>query len=545
MKKKYDYVIVGAGAGGCVMAGRLSEDPAASVLVLEAGPSDISIFVQMPGAQAYPLMDEKRTWNFETGPEPHLGGRSIKHLRGRMLGGSSSINGMVYVRGNPRDYDTWAAEGLKNWSYAHCLPYFRKLETYDKGASEYRGGDGPISITTNKAELPMFQAFLEAGRQAGHIFNDDYNGYRQEGIHVHQANIDNGIRDSAARAYLHPAMRKGRVDVTVHALVTKIRFDGKRAIGVEYQHRGETVLVEAKREVILCGGAYNSPHLLLLSGVGDPKHLSTHDILCVQDLPGVGRSLEDHICAPVAYRASRSGVSPGVNMNAVKMAWTGAQWLFFRTGLGATNLWETGCFFRSHDGVDYCNIQHEFVPLLGEYGQGKLVADEGFYYSTCLMRPKSRGFVELRSADPKSLPRIVNNYLEHPDDRTAMIGALKHTDEICQQPAWDALRGEGVSPLLRKMSDSEIMAYLEAKVLTQYHPASTCRMGYDSMSVTDEEGRVHGLEALRIADSSVMRHVTSGNLHCPVLMLAEKVADQILGRSLDPSPVRYADMIGG
>lgn len=542
VKKKYDYIVIGAGAGGSVVAARLSEEPGVTVLVLEAGPSDLSVFVRMPGAQAYPLLNHKRTWRFETGPEPFLDNRSIMHLRGRMIGGSSSLNGMVYVRGNPRDYDAWSEQGLPNWSFASCLPYFKKLETYDKGADAYRGGTGPVRISTMTAELPLFQAFLEAGQQAGHAYNDDYNGFRQEGVHKHQANIDRGVRASAGRAYLRPALRSGRVDLITNALVGKVRFTGnKRIAGVEFVCKGESRFVEAEREVILCGGAYNTPQLLLLSGVGAPRQLAQHGIVAVSDVPGVGRGLQDHVCAPVSYRASRRGVSPGVGMNVVKMGWTGAQWMFRRTGLGATNLWETGCFFKSRPDADYVDIQHEFVPLLGEYGTGKITVDEGFYYSTCLMRPKSRGFVELRSADPASHPRIVNNYLEHADDRASMILAVRHTDEIIQQPAWDSFRGKPVSPPLRTMSDADVLGWLKANISTQYHPSATCRMGVDDMSVADTDGRVHGVSGLRIVDASAMPFVTSGNLQCPTLMLAEKLADRIRGRSLPSLLVPYAD----
>jgi choline dehydrogenase len=542
VRRKYDYVVVGAGAGGSVIAARLAEVPGVSVLVLEAGPTDLSPFIRMPAAQAYPLKDERRTWRFETGPEPGLDNRVIPHLRGRMVGGSSSLNGMVYVRGNPRDFDAWAEAGNPTWSYAHCLPYFRKLETYDKGADAYRGGDGPVHVSTMKAELPIFQAFLRAGQQAGQVFNADYNGYRQEGIHIHQANVDHGTRDSAARAYLWPALRGGQVEIRMNAPATRVRFnDARHAVGVEFRLRGDLAFVEAEREVILCGGAYGSPHLLLLSGVGDRAHLSKHAIETVAEVPGVGRSLQDHPCVGVKYRSARAGVSPGYNMNLLKMAWTGARWLFARAGLGASNLWETGSFFKSHPDVDYVNIQHEFVPLLGDYGQGKMVVEEGFYYSTCLMRPVSRGALELVSADPRTAPRIVHNYLKASEDQRALAAAVKHTDEIIQQSAWDEIRGEGVSPPLRKMPDGEILRWLRANVSTQYHPCSTCRMGSDGLAVVDDTARVHGVARLRVVDASIMPSITSGNLQSPTLMLAEKIADHIKGVLLSPDPQDYAD----
>lgn len=527
-----------------MVAARLAEAGSVSVLVLEAGPSDASVFIRMPGAQAFPLMDKKRTWMFETGPEPALNNRTIAHLRGRMLGGSSSLNGMVYVRGNPRDFDAWASAGLPTWSYAHCLPYFKKLETYDQGANAFRGGEGPVHVSTMKAQLPIFQAFLRAGQEAGQVFNSDYNGYRQEGIHHHQANVDHGIRDSAGRAYLRPALASGRVEVRTNARVTRVRFDdGMRAAGVDFVRNRQAEHVEVEREVILCGGAYGSPHLLLLSGIGAREQLQKHGIPVVADLPGVGRSLQDHPCVGVKYRSARAGVSPGFNMNVFKMAWTGAQWLFARTGLGASNLWETGSFFKSHPDNDYANIQHEFVPLLGEYGQGAMVVEEGFYYSTCLMRPVSRGSLELKSADPQGLPRIVHNYLQDAADQRALVAAVKFTDEIIQQRGWDEIRGENVSPPLRRMADAEVLSWLRANTSTQYHPCTTCRMGVDDLAVVDEQGRVRGVRNLRVIDASIMPAITSGNLQSPTLMLAEKLSDQIKGVALPPQAQRYADQV--
>jgi choline dehydrogenase len=343
---------------------------------------------------------------------------------------------------------------------------------------------------------------------------------------------------------LWPALKEGRVQLRLNALVSKIRFDdSKTAVGVEFDAGGDTHWVDARREVILCAGAYNSPHLLLLSGIGNSRELAAHRVSPVADVPGVGRSLQDHPCVGVKYRSARPGVSPGYNMNIAKMAWTGAQWLLGRTGLGATNLWETGTFFRSRADVDYVDIQHEFVPLLGEYGQGKMVVEEGFYYSTCLMRPKSRGVLELRSPDPATPPKIVNNYLEHPEDRRALVAAVKHTDEIIQQPGWDEIRGEPVSPPLRGMSNENVLAWLKANVSTQYHPCATCRMGVDDLSVVDAEGRVHGVRNLRVVDASIMPLITSGNLQSPTLMLAEKIADGIRGRAIGPQAAAYADQL--
>jgi choline dehydrogenase len=540
----YDYIVVGSGAAGSVVAARLGEERGVRILVLEAGPSDNSIYVRMPAAMSYPLTDSRRTWTFETGPEAALDGRMVTHVRGKMLGGSGSLNGMVYVRGNPRDFDGWAEDGLADWSYAHCLPYFKKLEAYDKGANPYRGGDGPIAITSLKADLPVFQAFLQAGQQFGLPLTEDYNAFRQEGVHIYQANIDRGIRASGGRAYLRPALRKGNVLLQLNALVHRVDFDGKRAVGVTYETDGRIRKAEAAREVILCGGAFNSPQLLLLSGVGPVKELESLGIKSVADLRGVGKGLVDHVAVSVRYRASRPGVSPAVDLNLLKMGLIGAQWLFLRSGLGATNLWEVGTFFRSGDTADYANIQHEFLPMLGELMHGQVNIEEGFQYQTCLMRPRSRGSVTLDTVDPTRHPRIVSNYLAHPEDRRDLIDGVKLTDEMIQQRAWDGMRGEALMPDLRKKSDAEILPWLKQNMGTQYHPCASCRMGVDDMSVVDAEGRVHETEGLRVIDASVMPRITSGNLHCPTMMIAEKLVDRVRGRvALPPEPMNYADRV--
>lgn len=540
--KAYDYIVVGSGAAGSVVAARLGEDRNVRILVLEAGPHDNSVYVRMPAAMSYPLTDKSRTWEFDTGPEAALNGRMVPHIRGKMLGGSGSLNGMVYVRGNPRDFDRWAEDGLTNWSYAHCLPYFKKLESYDKGANDYRGGQGPIAIRSLKADLEPFQAFLEAGQQAGHPLNADYNAFRQEGVHAYQANIDNGIRASGGRAYLRPAVKRGNVELHLNALVHKVVFNGRKAIGVRYERNGEVVEVHAEREVILAGGAFNSPQLLLLSGVGPASELAAHGITAVSDLPGVGKSLQDHVAVSIKYRASRKGVSPAVDMNLFKMAFIGAQWMFLRRGLGTTNLWEVGSFFKSSDNVEYANIQHEFLPMLGELMHGKVNVEEGFQYQVCLGRPNSKGAVRLLSADPRRHPSIVLNYLSDPEDRRNLIDGVRHTDEIIQQRGWDKIRGEAIMPGLRKMGDNEVFGWLQENMGTQYHPCSSCRMGNDDLAVVDEEGRVHELDGLRVVDASILPRITNGNLHCPTMMVAEKISDRIKGLpALAPTPMPYVD----
>jgi choline dehydrogenase len=541
-RTSFDYIIVGSGAAGAVVAARLGKNASTRVLVLEAGPSDNSIYVRMPAALSYPLTDKTRIWSFETGPEPALAGRTLTHVRGKMLGGSGSLNGMVYVRGNPRDFNRWAQDfNLPTWSYSHCLPYFKRLESFDKGANQYRGGDGPIAITTMKAELEPFQAFLEAGQQAGHPLTEDYNSYRQEGVHAYQANIDHGIRASGGRQYLRPALRKGNVRLELGALVHKVLFDGTRAIGVRYEQNGAMHEAFAEKEVVVSGGAFNSPQILLLSGIGPKDELKQHEIDSVVDLPGVGKGIQDHVAVSVAYRASRPGVSPGVGLNPLKMALIGAQWMFLRSGLGATNLWETGSFFKSSDHVEYPNIQHEFLPVLGELSHGSVTVEDGFLYQTCLALPRSRGAVTLRSRDPKVYPNIVLNYLADPQDRRDLMDGVRHTDEIIQQPAWSRLRGEALQPGLYKMPDADLLNWLKTNMNTQYHPCSSCRMGYDDMAVVDAEGRVHGTEGLRVIDASIMPRVTNANLHCPTMMIAEKLSDSMLGvQALAPETVSYA-----
>jgi choline dehydrogenase len=541
-RSTFDYIVTGSGAAGSIVAARLGANPHLRILVLEAGPSDNSIYIRMPAALSYPLTDKKRTWSFETGPEPELGDRYISHVRGKMFGGSGSLNGMVYARGNPRDFDRWASDfNLPSWSYAHCLPYFKRMETFDKGADVYRGGDGPIAITTMKAELPPFQAFLEAGQQAGHPLSNDYNGYRQEGVHAYQANIEHGIRASGGRQYLRPAVRRGNVRVELGALVHKVLFESTRAVGVRYEQGGLVHDVFAEAEVVICGGAFNSPQILLLSGVGPRQELKQHGVDSVIDLPGVGKGLQDHIAVSVKYRASRRGVSPGVDMNLLKKAAIGAQWLFLRSGLGATNLWETGSFFKSSSRADYANMQHEFLPVLGELSHGSVTVEEGFVYQTCLALPRSRGAVTLVSPDPQLHPQIVLNYLSNPEDKRDLIDGIRHTDEIIQQKAWSGLRGDAIDPGLRKMSDDDMLAWLRKNVNTQYHPCSSCRMGDDDLAVVDAAGRVHGATGLRVIDAAIMPRITNANLHCPTMMIAEKLSDVLLGTPpLPAEPQPYA-----
>ena len=528
-KNRYDFIIVGAGSAGCVLANRLSEDAGTSVLLVEAGGSDKNLLIQMPAAAAMAARDTRFSWGYVGEPEPHLNGRGILEARGRVLGGSSSINGMVANRGNPRDYDGWAAGGLNAWSYAHCLPYFKKMETFDRGANDWRGGDGLQHIESCPADHPLDQAFLAAGPQAGYAFTDDQNGEHHEGFHVAQSFTRNGKRWSTADGYLRPALQRANLTLLSQALAHRVVFDGNRAVGVEIEHGGSVERHEAEREVILAGGAINSPQLLLLSGVGDPAHLAEHGIAVNAEVPAVGRHLEDHLIVPVQF-STPPGVSPAGKFKGLGRYRIGAQWLFFKSGLGASTFCETGCFFKSSDDAAYADIQHEFYPVCAQMGEAESNVADGFMFSMGIMRPKSQGRVWLKSADPRAHPAILFNYLDDEADRRVMINGLKRTREMAAQSAFDRVRQAEISPGPDVQSDAEILAWLAAEGSTEYHPCSTCRMGTGDDSVTNGEGQVHGTEALRVVDASIMPANVTANLNAPVIMIAEKLADAIQGR---------------
>jgi choline dehydrogenase len=536
-KQEYDYIIVGAGSAGCVLANRLSEDPDVRVLVLEAGPKDRSIYIHMPAALSYPLADDKFNWFYQSEPEPHMDGRSIYCPRGRVLGGSSSINGMAYVRGHARDYDRWGQAGLRGWSYAHCLPYFRRAQNHELGPDEYRGGEGPLHVSAGKMANPLFQAWIEAGRQAGYPVTEDMNGYQQEGVGRMDMTTHRGQRWSAAKAYLYPAMERPNVTVQSGVLTLRVIFEGRRAVGVEVARGSNSEILHCSREVIISAGAINSPQLLQLSGVGPADRLREVGIEVFHDLPGVGENLQDHLEVYVQHAASQP-VSIYPATQPWNKPWIGLQWLLFKQGPGATSHFEAGGFIRSRAGIEHPNLQYHFLPIAVNYDGSNPVKGHGFQAHVGPMRPTSRGFVRIRSNDPRKAPAILFNYMGTENDRQEMREAIRLTREIFSQKAFDSYRGPELAPGPQVQSDAEIDAFIRQKAESAYHPCSSCRMGpeSDSMAVVDEAARVHGLERLRVVDASIMPDIVSGNLNAPTIMLAEKLADTIRGRQpLPPS----------
>lgn len=537
----YDYIIIGAGSAGCVLADRLSADGRNRVLVLEYGGSDRSIFIQMPSALSIPMNMAKYNWMYESEPEPALKGRRIHCPRGKVLGGSSSINGLVYVRGNPADFDRWEEEGANGWSYSDVLPYFRRAESRRDGGDAYRGSDGPLATRYGELKNPLYGAFIEAATQAGYPATDDINGHSQEGFGRMDMTVKGGVRWSAANAYLKPAMKRANLKVETHARVERIVFEGRRAVGVAYERGGTRHEVRAAREVILSGGPINSPQLLKLSGIGPAEELRGHGIEVLADRPGVGENLQDHL-EFYFQMACRQPITLYSSMGLFARGLIGLRWLLRKDGLGATNHFETCGFIRSRPGIAYPDIQYHFLPLAVTYdGQG-LASEHGFQAHVGPMRSKSRGWVRLRSADIKDKPRIFFNYMSHEDDRIEMRACVRLTREIFAQRAFDPYRGREIQPGPAVVSDEEIDAFIAEKVESAYHPSCTCKMGTasDPMAVVDSEARVFGVAGLRVVDSSIMPSVTTGNLNAPTIMLAEKASDHILGKpALAPSNAPY------
>ena len=530
--ESYDYVIVGAGSAGCVLADRLSADGANRVLLLEFGGSDRSIFIQMPAALAYPMNTKRWNWGYESEPEPHLGGRRLNCPRGKGLGGSSSINGLVYVRGNALDFERWQnEEGARGWGYADVLPYFKRAESRAEGGNEYRGSEGPLSTNYGTLRNPLHQAWLNAAQEAGYSLTEDYNGFRQEGFGRMDMTVRRGTRCSAAKAYLYPARRRSNLRVIQHALATRGVFDGKRAVGVEFERGGRLHRVRAEREVILSGGPINSVQLLKLSGIGPAQELRDLGVPVLADRPGVGANLQDHLEFYFQMACTRPVTLYG-QANLVGKALAGAQWLFLRSGIGASNQFESCGFIRSRAGIKYPDIQYHFFPMAINYDGSALATEHGFQAHVGPMRSKSRGTITLRSADPRDKPRIQFNYMSHPDDWAEMRACVRLTREIFQQPAFAGWRGREIQPGAECTSDEAIDAFIADHVESALHPSCTCKIGDpgDPMAVVDPELKVIGVEALRVIDSSVMPSITTGNLNAPTIMIGEKGADLVLGK---------------
>ncbi|MDH3662044.1 MAG: choline dehydrogenase [Alphaproteobacteria bacterium] len=529
-----DYVIVGSGSAGSVLADRLSEDGRHSVLVLEYGGTDAGLLIQMPAALSYPMNMPRYDWGFRTEPEPHLGGRRLACPRGKVIGGSSSINGMVYVRGHARDFDHWAEAGAAGWGYADVLPYFKRMEQSHGGQAAWRGGHGPLHVTRGPRKNPLYQAFVDAGRQAAFEVTDDYNGEKQEGFGPMEQTVWQGRRWSAANAYLKPALPRSNLDL-VRCFARKILFADGRAVGVEIERGGKVETVHANKEVILAASAINSPKLLMLSGIGDGAHLAEHGIEVIAHRAGVGQNLQDHLELYI-QQACTQPITLYAKLGLFAKARIGLEWLLFKSGDGATNHFESAAFVRSNVGVEYPDIQYHFLPVAIRY-DGKAPAEgHGFQAHVGPMRSASRGRVKLRSGDPADPPSILFNYMSTPEDWADFRHCIRLTRELFGQEAFAPFAGKEISPGADVRSDDQLDAFIKGAVESAYHPSCSCKMGStdDPSAVVDPECRVIGVEGLRVVDSSIFPRITNGNLNGPTIMTAEKAADHILGK--DPLP---------
>ncbi|WP_424945751.1 choline dehydrogenase [Candidatus Spongiihabitans sp.] len=540
MTESFDYIIVGAGSAGCVLANRLTENPDVSVLLLEFGGQDNSIFLQMPTALSIPMSTEKFAWQFHTEPEPYLNNRSLHCPRGKVLGGSSSINGMVYARGHAMDYEQWQDSGATDWGYANCLPYFKKADDWKWGSDDYRAEGGPLAVNQgNEMKNPLYRAFIDAGVQAGYLFTEDYNGHRQEGFGPMQMTVKNGVRWSTANAYLKPAMQRQNLKIVTHALTRRIVMDNKTAShrakktawGIEYQIGERIHTVEAKKEVILSAGSVGSPQLLQISGIGPGAVLKAAGVEVIHDLPGVGENLQDHIEFYFQFRCKQN-----ITLNGKLDLWNkfliGARWYLFKSGLGATNHFESCAFIRSKSGIKAPDIQCHFLPAAMRYDGNAAFDGHGFQVHVGHNKPESRGRIRIKSAQPLDKPSILFNYLQQESDREGFRQCVRLTREVMQQPAMDEYRGAEIQPGEAVVSDDEIDAYVRQGVESAYHPSCTCKMGTDEMAVVDPETRVHGIDRLRVVDSSIFPLITNGNLNAPTIMVAERAADMIKGKGM-------------
>ncbi|CAD2223676.1 Choline dehydrogenase, family AA3_2 [Pseudoalteromonas sp. 3J6] len=529
MNHSFDYIIVGAGSAGCVLANRLSEDSSNKVLLLETGGSDKSIFIKMPTALSIPMNTDKFAWQFHTQPEPHLDNREMHCPRGKVLGGSSSINGMVYVRGHAKDFDEWQQHGANGWDYQACLPYFKKAESFYLGENSHRGGKGPLGVNNgNNMENPLYTAFIEAGAEAGYSTTNDYNSAQQEGFGPMHMTVKNGVRSSASREYLDPIKHRSNLTIVTGALAQRVILDGKKATGVEYKLNGAVKTAKANKEVILSAGSIGSPHLLQLSGIGDTQALEKAGVEVKHHLPGVGQNLQDHLEFYFQYKCKQPITLNG-KLGLFSKGLIGAKWLLTRKGLGSTNHFESCAFIRSKPGVEWPDIQYHFLPAAMRYDGRSAFAGHGFQVHVGHNKPKSRGSVTIASADPTQPPKIVFNYLEHQDDIEGFRACVRLTREIIEQPAFNQFRGEEIQPGQQVQTDEQIDAFVRQAVESAYHPSCSCKMGEDDMAVVNSNTQVRGIQSLRVVDSSIFPTIPNGNLNAPTIMVAEKAADIILG----------------
>jgi len=536
MTMEADFVIIGSGSAGSALAYRLSEDGKHSVIVIEFGGSDAGPFIQMPAALSFPMNMSLYDWGLSTEPEPHLGGRVLATPRGKVLGGSSSINGMVYVRGHARDFDHWKDEGAAGWGFSDVLPYFKRMENAEGGEEGWRGTDGPLNVRRGPLKNPLYKAFMEAGSEAGFEITEDYNGSKQEGFGPMEQTIHKGRRWSAANAYLRPALKRKNVSL-VKGLARKIVIENHRAVGVEIEARGQIQVVKARREVVVAASSINSPKLLMLSGIGPGAHLAEHGIDVIADRPGVGQNLQDHLELYI-QQVSKLPITLYSKLNLFSKALIGAEWLFFKSGLGTSNHFEAAAFLRSRAGIDYPDIQYHFLPVAIRYDGKAAATTHGFQAHVGPMRSKSRGSVTLRSGEARDKPVIRFNYMSHEEDWQQFRHCIRLTREIFSQPAFEPFVGAEISPGADVRSDDELDAHIRDHAESAYHPCGTCRMGRadDMRSVVDPECRVIGVDGLRVADSSIFPRITNGNLNAPSIMVGEKAADHILGKPpLPPS----------